>query len=36
MNGSMESMLFVSKYVIAVFITAIVACVLQILAKHEM
>ena len=32
----MESMLFMTKYNIAMFITAIVACVLQILAKHEM
>ena len=31
----MESMLFVSKYNIAMFITAIVACVLQILAKQR-
>ena len=31
----MESMLFMSKYNIDMFITAIVACVLQILAKHK-
>ena len=32
----MESMLFMSKYNIAMFITAIVACVLPILVKYEM
>ena len=32
----MESMLFMSKYNNIMFITAIVACLLQILAKHEM